>query len=300
MLNNKSFKVAGIGEILWDILPTGKQLGGAPANFAYHSGMLRLQSHIVSAVGNDSSGMQIIDQLNKNRLGTENITVIDKKVTGSVDVSIDQQGKPQYLIHEDVAWDYIPFSNKNQNMIRKLDALCFGSLAQRSPVSASSIQKMVQIAPDWCLKIFDINIRLNYYTMDMIEKSLKISNCLKLNEDEFSLIAKMFSYSGSEEKIIANILDNFELDLIALTKGKSGSSLYAKNGVSVMKSPTITIVDTVGAGDSFTAAMCLGLLQNYPIDRIHQMANRMAAYVCTKMGATPKITDDLLSQLINE
>lgn len=174
-----------------------------------------------------------------------------------------------------------------------MDAICFGSLAQRSPVSHESIKKIIRETRQDCLKIFDINIRQSFYTKETIETSLKISNCLKLNESELSLLTDMFSIKGNETSIIDRFMNNFNLELIALTKGKNGSVLYTPSTHSKMASPVVQVEDTVGAGDAFTSALCIGLLNNHPLRRIHQDATNIAAFVCTQKGATPVLPNNL-------
>jgi fructokinase len=291
------FNIAGVGEILWDLLPLGKQLGGAPANFAYHAQVLGARSEVVSAIGDDAMGKEILEKLPTINLPIEYITIDNQHPTGTVEVKLDSHGKPDFIIHRDVAWDYIHYSEGLEKLAKKLDAVCFGSLAQRSSISRESIQKFIKSTSDKCLRIFDINIRQNFYDSGLIEENLKMSNCLKLNEDEFPLLSDMFSMKGSEEKIIDKFLKIYDLEIIALTKGKEGSALYTKSTNSFMKSPEVQVVDTVGAGDAFTAAMCHGLLRKFPLNTIHENATRIAAFVCSQKGATPVLPKQLILEL---
>jgi fructokinase len=295
--DKQQFNIAGVGEILWDLLPAGKQLGGAPANFAYHAQALGARSEVVSAISNDALGKEILARLKAIEVSTEYISIDKDHPTGTVEVRLDRHGKPDFIIHSNVAWDYIPFSERLEQLAKKLDAVCFGSLAQRSSMSKNTIQKFITSTSDKCLRIFDINIRQSFYNAELIEENLKISNCLKLNEDEFPLLSALFSIHGSEEEIIDNLLKIYELDIIALTKGKEGSALYTKSSKSLMKSPEVEIVDTVGAGDAFTAAMCHGLLEGFPLNILHENATRIAAFVCTQKGATPVLPTKLIMEL---
>jgi fructokinase len=294
----KKFKVAGIGEILWDLLPDGKKLGGAPANFAYHAKALGADSVAISAVGDDNLGREILDQLTKNELSAEYIQISKIHPTGTVDVKLDKNGKPDFTIHKDVAWDYIAFSKHVYDLAGKLDAICFGSLAQRSESSRNSIRQLLAATSKDCLRIFDINLRQEYYTIDIIENSLKYANCFKLNEDEFPIVADMFSLSGNEQDILEKFLEKFDLKIIALTKGKEGSLLYTGDEFSFLNSVKIDAIDTVGAGDSFTAAMGIGLLKDLPLKKIHEQATNLSAYVCTQNGAMPTLPDNIRHELV--
>jgi len=294
---SKSFKVAGIGELLWDLLPGGKQLGGAPANFAYHAQSLGASSYVVSAVGDDALGKEIIDQLNEINLETKYIEISRINPTGTVEVKLDENGKPDFTIHKDVAWDYISFPQYVDDLAVVLDAVCFGSLAQRSKISKKSIKQMIESTPDQCLRIFDINLRQNYYNAKLIEDSLNLANCFKLNEDEFPIVAEIFSISGSENEILDELLYRFELKIIALTKGGEGSVLHAPDESSYLKSTKVNVIDTVGAGDAFTAALAIGLLKSLPLKTIHRQATQLSAYVCTQNGATPVLPETMIVEL---
>jgi len=299
MTERKSiFKVAGIGEILWDMLPDGKKLGGAPANFAYHAGALGAESYAISAVGEDSLGNEILDQLARNNLTVEYIEKSMTHPTGTVDVQLDENGKPDFTIHQDVAWDYISFPAHVADLAGKLDAICFGSLAQRSDISRKSIHQVLEATPSNCLRIFDINLRQMYYNDMIIEKSLQQANCFKLNEDEFPIVAEMFGLQGSEEEILEKFLMNFDLQIIALTKGAEGSILYTGKDSSFVKSAKVEVIDTIGAGDSFTAAMAVGLLRDLPLKTIHEQATNLSAFVCTQNGAMPVIPKAIIENFI--
>jgi fructokinase len=293
----KNLKVAGIGEILWDLLPEGKKLGGAPANFAYHAKVLGAESFAISSVGDDPLGKEIVDQLELNQLSTGYIEVSHLHPTGTVEVKLDDKGKPDFIIHKDVAWDYIFYSNNVAELAGSLDAICFGSLAQRSEGSRNSIRQMIDSTSKECLRIFDINMRQDYYNYDIVNESLKVANCFKLNEDEFPIVADMFSIVGNEEVILNEILSKFDLQIIALTKGGEGSILHTNSESSFLSSVEVEAIDTVGAGDAFTAAMGVGLLKNLPLKTIHEQATQLSAYVCTQNGAMPGLPEELVKDL---
>ena len=286
------YKVIGIGEILWDLLPEGKQLGGAPTNFAYHADQLGLQSIIISSVGKDAWGDEILDILNSSRI--ENLVTRNEKPTGSVSVTIDPEGIPTYVIHEDVAWDYISPSSRAIHVASNIHAICFGSLAQRSETSHEAILNILRITPDTALKVFDINIRQQYYSKDIIAKSLELANILKLNEEEIVIFSEMFGLSGDEYEIMHEILNRFDLKYLTLTKGEKGSWLISKKEESYLDTPKVIVQDTVGAGDSFTATMTAGLLREIPLHEVHQLAVNVSAFVCANKGATPTLPASLI------
>jgi fructokinase len=288
---DNSKKVIGIGEILWDMLPAGKQLGGAPTNFAYHAQQLGLRSAIISSVGNDELGHEIIQNIKD--AGIINFIDIKEKSTGTVSVQLDKNGVPNYIIHEDVAWDFITPSEPALEFAGKADAVCFGSLAQRAETSFHSIQKILETVPDTALKVFDINMRQRFYSKDIILNSLKKANVLKINDEEILIFAEMFGLSGDEFEIMHQILNNYDLNILALTKGAEGSWLISREEDSYLDTPKVSVADTVGAGDSFTAGLVSGLLKNKPLKEIHRSAVDISAFVCTQKGATPTLPDQL-------
>ena len=288
----RPLKVIGIGEILWDLLPEGKQLGGAPTNFAFHAHQLGLQSSIISSVGNDILGKEILEVIDN----TDIISFIDKieRPTGTVSVQLDKNGIPKYIIHEDVAWDFISPSEKALDFAKQSHAICFGTLAQRSETSYYSIQEILSSVPVNALKVFDINMRQHFYNEEIILKSLEKANILKINEDEILVFADMFNISGDEFEIIHQIIRQYDLKILALTKGAKGSWLVSDQEDSYLDTPNVPVKDTVGAGDSFTAALVAGLLKGKPLKKIHQNAVDISAYVCTQKGATPNLPDHLI------
>ncbi len=232
---NKKYKVAGIGEVLWDQLPQGDVLGGAPANVAYHASQLGAESYIISAVGQDKLGDEIV-----TRLTAKGINLLISKVpnpTGTVKVTLDDKGVPDFVITEDVAWDYIELTSESSILASQLDAVCFGSLAQRNKVSQNAITKFLNLLPENALKIFDINLRQNFYDRKLIDDSLRISNILKINDEELLIIAELYGWKGDEEYLCRKLLDNNDLKLIAYTCGANGSYLYSKDDMSYIKTP---------------------------------------------------------------
>jgi fructokinase len=292
---NKKYIVAGIGEVLWDQLPQGDVLGGAPANVAFHAGQLGAESYIISTVGNDKPGDDIISALRAKGINL----LISRSVypTGTVKVTLDDKGVPDFVITRDVAWDYIEPTPESTFLASRLDAVCFGSLAQRNNVSHAAITKFLSLVPDKALKIFDINLRQNFYSKELINESLLISNVLKINDEELVTVAKLYGWQGSEEYLCRKLLEDFELRLIAYTCGATGSYLYSQNEKSFIKSPVVKVKDTVGAGDSFTAALTVALLNGYALSECHSLAVDIAAFLCENEGAMPEYSKELRTRI---
>jgi fructokinase len=282
-----SHKILAIGEVLWDLLPSGKQLGGAPANFAYHVHCLGAEARIVSRVGDDRYGTEILADLNSSGLSTDFVSVDRALPTGTVSVDLDSGGQPRYVIHKNVAWDHLTVNPQSLAYAATVDAVCFGTLAQRSDQSRKTVGELVSTVSKHSLRVFDINLRQNYYSIDLIKESLDFANALKLNESELVILADMFGLSGGANMKIAQLAGRFGLSNIALTRGDDGSVLLSGNTVSEYSGIHVKVVDTVGAGDAFTAAWTLGLLDGLPLDKINERANELAAFVCSNAGAMP-------------
>jgi len=288
MNRNKRPVILGVGEILWDLLPNGRMLGGAPVNFAYHAAALGAHSHAVSAVGDDPLGREILDRL--DALGLRQCVVVDHQhPTGTVSVELDACGKPTYHIHEGVAWDFIPTVPATLSLAQHADAICFGSLAQRSEVSRATIRSLLGAAPEHCLRVFDINLRQHYYNTEILATGLESADVLKLNDEELPVVADLLALPGDQDAVLRGLLDRYDLRLIALTKGAGGSKLASRHGRSVHPGVPTKVIDTVGAGDAFTAAVIMGLLEDLDLDLdiINERANRLASYVCSQPGAMP-------------
>lgn len=284
--------VAGIGELLWDVLPSGKKLGGAPCNFAFHAMQAGCSSYPVSAIGKDELGIEL--KHNLRELGLSNQYLQENEFpTSTVSVNLDENGSPDFTIHENVAWDHIQWNKNMEKLAKKIDALCFGSLAQRNPESEHSIKCFIQTTKPECLKVFDVNLRQNYYSKEVIINSLRLSDVLKLNEDELPVIAGYLGFKGNPEKQIDQILSYFKLKYVVYTLGSNGSIIKSSTESSIMKVSKVPVADTVGAGDAFTAIFIAGVLKDIPLREIHKMATEIAAYVCTQKGATPKLNRNI-------
>lgn len=293
MKPDKKYSVAGIGEILWDILPEGKKLGGATSNFAFHAQQLGAESNIVSSVGNDELGKEILDYLKELELDRDFIGILKSKETGVVNVKLEH-GIPEYEIKTDVAWDFIEWNSALEELAKSVDAVCFGSLAQRSQVSRNTIQQFLKSTPENCLRIYDINLRQDFYSKEVIKSSLELASVLKLNDDELPVVAELFSIKGTEKVVLEKLIDIFDLKLVALTMGSKGSLLKTRKEGSFLKVPDVVVKDTVGAGDSFTACLAMAFLNGKSLREMHRAANEIAAFVCTQNGATPFLPEILI------
>jgi fructokinase len=287
------FKIIGIGEILWDVLPSGKQLGGAPANFAYQAAALGAQASIISRVGDDVLGGEILSRLHNLGLSTETIQIDPTAPTGTVTVALDPKGQPHFTIHENVAWDNLRAGAGAQRSVSSADAVCFGSLAQRSKTAGSAIRSLVAGSSSKALRVLDVNLRQNYYSREIIHESLQLANVLKLNDTELPLLAEMFQLQGDDRSILAQLAERYSLSLAACTRGARGSLLFSRGLWSEHLGIPTKVVDTVGAGDAFTSAMVLGFLKGWPLDEINLRANQIASFVAASAGATPNLPPDL-------
>jgi fructokinase len=284
-----TYTLVGIGEILWDVLPSGKQMGGAPANFAYHASALGEEGVTVSRIGKDPLGLEMQNHLKDLGLSLDYIGVDEFHPTGTVTVEIDHEGVPDFTIHEEVAWDYLVDETSLSELANKTDAVCYGSLAQRSPPSRNVIGKFLSNTSPGTLRIFDVNLRQSFYSKEVIDDSLKSADILKLNKEEFQILSEMYVFEGDERAVLQDFLMVFDLHLIALTKGMHGSVLCDQDGFSIHPGYVVDVLDTVGAGDAFAAAMTIGMLKGYELDHLNDLANRVASYVCTQPGGTPLI-----------
>lgn len=279
--------VIGLGEILWDLLPEGKQLGGAPANFAYHAAQQGADAIVVSRIGNDDPGKEIQDTLKSKNLKAYLQTDQDYP-TGTVDVKFSEPGIPSYIINQPVAWDFIDLDDKLRELAQSCNAVCYGSLAQRNEGSSATIKGFLKHMPEKALRIFDINLRQNFYSKELIEENLDLSNIVKLNEDEFEILANMFDLPKDELLFIREMIARFNLRNVVFTKGGNGSYFADNDSTSYLATPESKVVDTIGAGDSFTATVVMGILKEMSLSDIHSKAIEIGAFVCGNQGAMPE------------
>lgn len=285
----KSFNVIGIGEVLWDRLPKGKQLGGAPANFAYISKQLSNDGIIVSRVGKDYDGKELLAELKNKKLSTDSIQIDKEKQTGIVNVTLENS-QPNYEIVENVAWDFLQLSEDWREIALNADAVCFGSLAQRNEVSHKTIRSFVELVKG--LRIFDVNLRQKYFSQEILHSSIELTNILKLNHEELPIITEILKIRGATvQKCLEKIVKEFDLKLICLTRGANGSLLVTKDAVSEHQGLKIEVADTIGAGDAFTAGLTHGILRNWELNKINEFANRVGAFVASRTGAMPDFSE---------
>lgn len=280
--------VVGIGEALWDVLPGGKKIGGAPANFAYGVSQFGIDSLAISALGKDDLGSELQQNLEGKKL--EYRLPIVPFPTGTVQVTLDEEGIPSYDIKENVAWDNIPFTDELEQIARQTRAVCFGTLAQRNWVSRDTINRFLDTMPDGegCYKIFDVNLRQDFYSADVLRESMMKCNVLKINDEELDVIGELFGLLDLEmQEKCRKLLFDYEVQILILTCGVNGSYVFTSERISYVQTPKVDVADTVGAGDSFTAAFVAALLCGKNIVEAHKLAVNVSAYVCTQHGAMP-------------
>ena len=280
-------KIVGIGELLWDVLPAGRRLGGAPVNFAFYAQEQGAEACIVSAVGQDASGDELLGGIAALGLGVRAVQR-NAHPTSTVEVTLDAAGVPAYRIREQVAWDYIERTAEADAAVAGAAVVCWGSLAQRNAVSRRTILALVDAAPVGCLRLFDINLRLNYYDERIVRDSLERADILKLNEDELPVVARFFGLEGAAERVVAQLFERFSLRYVVFTEGGRGSRVTAADGrTSYLATPRVEVADTVGAGDAFTATEC------------HRRAVAVAAFVCTRHGAIAPLSEFMKTEITN-
>ncbi|MCI0334613.1 MAG: carbohydrate kinase [Planctomycetes bacterium] len=288
--------IVGLGEVLWDVFPDGAHFGGAPANFACCAAELggnTVDVAVVSAVGRDDFGRQAIDLLRARGIDTDCVSHVDWP-TGQVLVELDCKGHASFRIAEGAAWDSIVWSEQLGKLATSCDAVCFGTLAQRSEVSRQTIQAFVRATRPDCLRILDINLRNPFWNNEILLQSLELAKVVKLNEAEMATVAQVLDWKVDDDVLLDRMLDQFSLNLVALTRGASGAVLVNSSGEhSDLPGRPVSVVDTVGAGDAYTAALAIGMLRGLPLEKINEWANRVAEFVCSQSGAAPKLPASL-------
>ncbi len=295
--------VVGIGEALFDCLPEGRKLGGAPANFAYHVSQFGLNGCAISAIGDDELGEEIVETFEKVDL--RYVLPRVEQPTGTVKVTLDDKGIPQYDICLGVAWDNIPLTDEMLDIARNAEAICFGSLAQRSETSRRTIHAFLDAAPRTAMKVFDINLRQRWYTAEVIAESLNRANVLKINDEELDVVAtmllgiptipgKLIAEDPEKTRLVcSDLIAKYNLKMLILTCGAIGSYVFTEDEESYISTPKVVVADTVGAGDSFTATFVARMLQGKSIREAHENAVQVSAFVCTQNGAMPELPDNL-------
>jgi fructokinase len=290
----------GLGEVLWDLLPSGKVLGGAPANFAYMTNVLGDQGIVASRVGDDGLGREARQIMRGLGLNTAYLQQDSQHETGSATVSIDAAGQPNFIIKESVAWDFLHWTAEWQELSARADVVCFGSLAQRSPTSAATIERFLQSTPEKALRICDANLRQSFYNRDVLQRSLRHAHILKLNEHELPRVSLLLGFEGGgEESLAKRLLKEYGLRLVCVTRGAHGSLLVSHDQMVEHKGFSVKVADAVGAGDAFTACLAHHYIRGSSLAEISESANRLASWVATQTGATPAIRADQLQNVLS-
>jgi fructokinase len=297
-MNSGLYTIVGLGEIVWDLLPGGPQLGGAPANFAYYANLLGNHGIITSRVGIDALGPHTLHHLEHLGLTTAYIQIDEVHPTGTVLVQVDESGQPDFTITEEVAWDFMEWTSQWQELAFKADAICFGSMAQRTRISRETIRSFLRATRQDALRVFDMNLRQSFYSEEIIDESLRLSQVVKLNHQESLEVTEMFGLGGSnDEERARRLLQAYKLELVCVTRGAQGSLIVTDTEVVEHPGVQITIADAVGAGDAFTATLAHHYLRGAPLNRISQAANHLGAWIASQVGATPVIEQSLLKQI---
>ena len=281
-------KVVGLGEVLWDLLPGGACLGGAPANFAYITTLMGDQGIVVSRVGEDSRGIEALRRMEELRLDIDHVQTDPDHPTGVVDVKINAHGVAQYEFASSVAWDFLEWSSDWQQLALEADAVCFGTLAQRAKKSRMTIQEFLGATPEHTLKVFDVNLRQSYYSREIVAESMRLADVVKLNDDELPTLMSLLKMPHKDEKTSGRkLLRDFGLDVVCITRGSNGSLLLQEDQISEHPGFHVRVADTVGSGDAFTAGMVHEYLHGASLDLMNEVANLVGAWVASEVGAMP-------------
>lgn len=287
-MTSKPFTIVGLGEVLWDLLPGGKQLGGAPANFAYMTSLQGDRGIVASRLGQDALGDEARARIVRLGLPDTYLQWDASHPTGTVKVQIDGAGQPKFEITEAVAWDFLDWTPAWKQLAGEADAVCFGSLAQRSAHSRLTIRTFLKALRPEAIKIFDVNLRQKFFSAEVLAESLKIANVAKLNHEELPRVMQLLGlvYDGDVASTV-RLREHYELDLICVTRGENGSVLADKSGTHAHDGFAIRVVDTIGAGDAFTSGLVHHHLRRASLAEINEAANRLGAWVACNAGATP-------------
>jgi fructokinase len=287
-MTDRKFTVVGLGELLWDLLPSGKQLGGAPANFAYITNLLGDAGIPASRVGEDDLGNEAINRLCGLQVNSAFVQRDPLHPTGTVKVELDAAGQARFEIMQPVAWDFLEWTNEWNPLASQCDALCFGSLAQRSPQSHATILHFVRATRSEAIRVFDVNLRQDFYSKEVITESMKLASIVKLNHEELPRIMRLLELENATVRDAARtLLSSFGLKLVCITRGDAGSLLMSRAEYSEHSGFKVKVADTVGAGDAFTATLVHGYLRQQSLAQINETANLVGAWVASQSGGMP-------------
>ena len=283
----KTNRVVGIGDVLWDVFPDRKTMGGTAANACFHLSQLGIDATLVSAIGDDPLGSEIHSKL--ERKGVKSILETSSFPTSTVSVELDRGGMPSYTIVDNIAWDHLTFTDEIRRLAEGCDAVCFGTLAQRCPVSQATILRFLQAMPEGSLRMLDLNLRSPFYSREVIDESIRLADLLKVNEEELAVLTAFFDLHNEEQTACRRLMETYGLQTVVLTKGEGGSVVFAGDTVSVLPAQHVEVVDTVGAGDAFTAAFLAAHLNAWGVEEAHRLAVEISAFVCTRPGGMPEL-----------
>jgi fructokinase len=282
-------RVVGLGEVLWDILPERTCLGGAPANFAYITTLMGDQGIVASSVGEDSHGIEALRHLEELGLDIDHVETDRKHPTGTVKVNLDGNGQAQFEFAKAVAWDFLEWTLDWQHLAETAHAVCFGSLAQRSERSRSTIRKFLAASSPDALKVFDVNLRQSYYSQEIVSESMRLADIVKLNRDELPKIMSLCRFPHKDELSSAQrLIRDFDLEIVCVTRGSAGSLLVRGKDTSEHRGFKVRVADTVGSGDAFTAGLVHEYLHGASLDLMNEVANLVGAWVASEVGAMPR------------
>lgn len=299
MERREQFNVVGLGELIWDMLPGGKQLGGAPTNFAYIAGLLGDSSTVASRTGADELGREAVERLARMNIETRSLQIDEEHPTGTVGVRIDARGEPHFSVNENSAWDYLEWTPAWMELATRADAVCYGTLGQRQPQAANTITRFLEHTRPDALRVFDVNLRHSFFTPEMLARSLRLATVVKLSAEELSQAARLLDYDERDVSALGRrLMREFGVEIVAVTRGAGGSLLLAGEEFVEHAGVRVRVADTIGAGDAFTATLAHFRLRGAPLDIVSEAANRVGAWVATQHGATPATTPQLIAELL--
>jgi fructokinase len=289
----------GLGELIWDLLPEGRRMGGAPTNFAYMARLLGNRSAVASRVGRDALGREALARLEAVEVSTEFVQVEDTHPTGTVGVRIGERGEATFMVNGNSAWDYLEWTELWEELAARADCVCFGTLGQREPRARETITRFLEHVRPSAPRVFDVNLRHSFFTPEMLARSLALSDAVKLNAEELRAAASMLDLRGDDERTLAEeLLARFRLNLVAITRGESGSLLVSSEGASEHAGFRVRVVDTIGSGDAFAAALAHCRLRGATLEVSNEIANRVGSWVATHAGATPDADPSTVARLL--
>jgi len=298
IMDQKKYTIVGLGELLWDVFPTKKQLGGAPANFSYMAHLLGDNGIVASRLGTDALGHEAREILACLEVDSSHVQSDSHHATGSTVVHVAADGQPSYEITSPVAWDFLEWTPQWQALARRADAVCFGSLSQRSRISHETVRTFLRWTEPTALRVFDVTLRQNFYSRMVLEESIRFANIVKCNEEELSMLVTVFGSAAKTVDEAAHwLLGSYNVELVCVTRGERGSVLFSKRGTDKHPGLRVEVADTVGAGDAFAAALVHHYLRGSSLKTINEAANQMGAWVASQPGATPVANEEILERV---